>query len=75
MDLIHLDRFPDILKSLVHTVAELPMMVPDSFCNSRFFCKLTDLCSQLLIALLRPSMETRLILLQRFRNLCPHQLC
>ncbi|XP_048133845.1 condensin-2 complex subunit D3 isoform X2 [Rhodamnia argentea] len=54
MDLLHLDRFPDSLKSLVHTVAELPLMVPDSFGNSRSFCKLTDLCSQLLRALLRP---------------------
>ncbi|KAI6687288.1 hypothetical protein NL676_024116 [Syzygium grande] len=54
MDLIHLDRFPDSLKSLVHTVAELPTMVPDSFCNSSVYCKLTNLCSQLLRAALRP---------------------
>ncbi|KAK3435758.1 hypothetical protein EUGRSUZ_C00460 [Eucalyptus grandis] len=54
MDLIHLDRFPDSLKSLVHTVAELPTMVPDSFCNPSVHRKLTNLCSQLLRAALRP---------------------
>ncbi|KAL3744310.1 hypothetical protein ACJRO7_013555 [Eucalyptus globulus] len=54
MDLIHLDRFPDSLKSLVHTVAELPTMVPDSFCNPIVHRKLTNLCSQLLRAALRP---------------------
>ncbi|KAI3407688.1 Cnd1 domain-containing protein [Psidium guajava] len=54
MDLIHLDRFPDSLKSLVHTVAELPIMVPDSFCNPSVYRQLTNLCSQLLRAALRP---------------------
>ncbi|KAK3435615.1 hypothetical protein EUGRSUZ_C00337 [Eucalyptus grandis] len=54
MDLIHLDIFLDSLRSLVCTVAELPTMVPDSFCNPSVHRKLTNLCLQFLKAALRP---------------------
>ncbi|XP_004298132.1 PREDICTED: condensin-2 complex subunit D3 [Fragaria vesca subsp. vesca] len=49
MDFVHLERFPDSLKSLVQTVAEIPGMGFDVCGNSGSFNKLTGLCSRVLL--------------------------
>lgn len=48
LGLIHLDRFPDSLKSLVQTIAEVPVMASDLSGNSSSYAKLGDLCSRIL---------------------------
>ncbi|KAM0962714.1 uncharacterized protein LOC126606320 [Malus sylvestris] len=52
--LIHLDRFPDSLKSLVQTVAEIPVMGLEVCGNSGSYSKLTDLCSRILLKVFIP---------------------
>ncbi|KAL6343915.1 hypothetical protein AAG906_027687 [Vitis piasezkii] len=52
LGLIHLDRFPDSLKSLVQTVAEIPAMALELCGNTTSFDKLTHLCSQVLTEVL-----------------------
>lgn len=54
MGLIHLDRFPDSLKSLVQTVAEVPVMAVEICDNSGAYNRLKDLCSRILSEVLRP---------------------
>ncbi|KAI8566056.1 hypothetical protein RHMOL_Rhmol02G0009600 [Rhododendron molle] len=54
LGLIHLDRFPDSLKSLIQTVAEIPVMAVEVSGNSGNFSKLCDLCSRILSEVLRP---------------------
>ncbi|KAH6769692.1 binding protein [Perilla frutescens var. hirtella] len=47
MDLIHLDRFPDCLKSLVQTVCEIPTTAADCW-DLGSFRRLCELCSRIL---------------------------
>jgi len=54
MGLIHLDRFPDSLKSLVQTVVEIPVMAVELCGNSAGFNRLIELCSRVLSEVLRP---------------------
>ncbi|PON80371.1 Condensin subunit 1/Condensin-2 complex subunit D [Parasponia andersonii] len=54
MNLIHLDRFPDSLKSLIQTMAEIPVMAIEVCGNSENYDKLTKFCSQILVEVLRP---------------------
>lgn len=54
LGLIHLDRFPDSLKSLIQTVAEIPVMAVEVSGNSGNFSKLCDLCLRILSEVLRP---------------------
>ncbi|KAK7329447.1 hypothetical protein VNO77_23616 [Canavalia gladiata] len=54
MGLIHLDRFPEILKSLVQTMAELPVMALESCGNAAQYSKLLNLCSRVLREVLQP---------------------
>ena len=54
MGLIHLDRFPDSLKSLVQTVVEIPVMAVEMCGNSVTYNRITDLCSRVLSEVLRP---------------------
>ncbi|KAL7595809.1 hypothetical protein Lser_V15G30715 [Lactuca serriola] len=51
--LIHLGRFPDSLKALVQTVAEIPVTALESCGNSANYTKLCNLCSQILSELLK----------------------
>lgn len=51
--LIYLNRFPDSLKSLIQTVAEIPVLSLDLGNYLGSYNKLTDLCSRVLIKLLR----------------------
>ncbi|KAE8736046.1 ubiquitin-like-specific protease ESD4-like [Hibiscus syriacus] len=54
LGLIHLDRFPDSLKSLVQTICEIPMMAMEKIGNSGSFNRLMGLCSLVLSGVLRP---------------------
>lgn len=54
MNLIHLDRFPDSLKSLIQTMAEIPVMGLEVCGNSGNYDKLIKFCSQILLEVLRP---------------------
>ncbi|XP_023006293.1 condensin-2 complex subunit D3 [Cucurbita maxima] len=54
MSLIHLDRFPDSLKSLVETVFDIPVLAREVCTNLSIYSKLTNLCSRILSATLRP---------------------
>ncbi|KAL4565790.1 hypothetical protein LXL04_029896 [Taraxacum kok-saghyz] len=53
LGLIHLGRFPDSLKGLVQTVAEIPVTALDTCGNSANYTKLCNLCSQILSELLK----------------------
>ncbi|XWS53609.1 hypothetical protein CRYUN_Cryun10bG0015700 [Craigia yunnanensis] len=53
LDLIHLDRFPDSLKSLIQTIGEIPLMAMEKFENSGSFNRLMGLCSRVLSEVLR----------------------
>ncbi|KAK8661761.1 hypothetical protein V6N13_091356 [Hibiscus sabdariffa] len=53
LGLIHLDRFPDSLKSLVQTVCEIPLMAMEKIVNSGSFNRLMGLCSRVLSGVLR----------------------
>ena len=52
LGLIHLDRFPNSLKSLVQTVAEIPAIALEMCGNTTSFDKLIHLCSQVLTEVL-----------------------
>lgn len=54
LGLIHLDRFPDSLKSLIQTMAEIPVMAVELSGNSGNFSKLCNLCSRILSEVLSP---------------------
>lgn len=53
LGLIHLDRFPDSLKALVQTMAEIPVMALESCGNSSNYNRLCNLCSDILSELLK----------------------
>ncbi|KAJ9537063.1 LOW QUALITY PROTEIN: hypothetical protein OSB04_029796 [Centaurea solstitialis] len=53
LGLIHLDRFPDSLKALVQTMAEIPVISLESCGNSSNYNKLCNLCSEILSELLK----------------------
>ncbi|KAJ8766260.1 hypothetical protein K2173_022319 [Erythroxylum novogranatense] len=52
LDLVHLNRFPDCLKSLVHTVVDIPVAI-DLNGNARSFGRLVELCSRILCQLFK----------------------
>ncbi|KAJ1407657.1 Condensin complex subunit 1, C-terminal [Sesbania bispinosa] len=54
MSLIHLDRFPESLKSLVQTIAEVPVMALESCGNTGLYSKLVNICSRVLKEVLKP---------------------
>ncbi|XP_062108742.1 uncharacterized protein LOC133819492 isoform X2 [Humulus lupulus] len=54
MNLIHLDRFPDTLKSLIQTVAEIPVLGIEVCGNLDNYDRLSKFCSQILLEVLRP---------------------
>lgn len=54
MGLIHLDRFPDSLKSLVQTMTEIPVMALEVCGSSGNYSKLVDSCSRIMIEVLKP---------------------
>ncbi|XP_012083953.1 condensin-2 complex subunit D3 [Jatropha curcas] len=54
LDLIHLNRFPDSLKSLVHTIVEIPVLGIEMGSNAANFNRLADLCSTILRQVLKP---------------------
>ncbi|XVE65605.1 hypothetical protein DITRI_Ditri08aG0013700 [Diplodiscus trichospermus] len=53
LGLIHLDRFPDCLKSLIQTIGEIPLMAMDKFENMASFNRLMEFCSRVLSQVLR----------------------
>ncbi|KAF8401464.1 hypothetical protein HHK36_012403 [Tetracentron sinense] len=50
---IHLNRFPDGLKSLIQTVAEIPVMALEAYESSASYHRLSDICSRILNEVLR----------------------
>ncbi|WJX23538.1 hypothetical protein P8452_12740 [Trifolium repens] len=54
MSLIHLDRFPESLKSLVQTISEVPLMAIESCGNEVQYSRLASLCSRILKEVLKP---------------------
>lgn len=54
MSLIHLDRFPDSLKSLVQTMAEVLVLALEFCVNVGQYNRLADMCSRVLKEVLRP---------------------
>ncbi|XP_054821462.1 uncharacterized protein LOC129320202 [Prosopis cineraria] len=54
MDLIHLDRFSDSLKSLVQTVAEVPVLALELCRNVGQYNQLANTCLRVLREVLRP---------------------
>ncbi|KAK2448683.1 condensin-2 complex subunit D3 [Trifolium repens] len=53
MSLIHLDRFPESLKSLVQTISEVPLMAIESCGNEVQYSRLVSLCSRILKEVLK----------------------
>ena len=53
MGLIHLDRFPESLKSLIQTISEVPLTAIES-CNEVQYGRLVGLCSKILKEVLKP---------------------
>ncbi|KAJ4834078.1 hypothetical protein Tsubulata_016276 [Turnera subulata] len=54
LDLVHLDRFPDSLRSLVQTIVEIPVTASEAWGNVVNFNRLGDLCSRVLSQLIKP---------------------
>ncbi|OVA00218.1 Condensin subunit 1/Condensin-2 complex subunit D3 [Macleaya cordata] len=54
LGLIHLNRFPDSLKSLVQTIAEIPITALEFYENSTTYHRLSDLCFRILSGVLKP---------------------
>ncbi|GAB4851296.1 hypothetical protein Ancab_030592 [Ancistrocladus abbreviatus] len=54
LELVHLDRFPDSLKSLIQTVAEIPVLGYELCGNSENYKKLCDQCMHILSLVQRP---------------------
>ncbi|PSS01509.1 Condensin-2 complex subunit like [Actinidia chinensis var. chinensis] len=54
LGLVHLDRFPDSLKSLIQTVGEIPVMAVELCGTTAIYGKLCDLCSRILSKILSP---------------------
>ncbi|VFQ64910.1 unnamed protein product [Cuscuta campestris] len=53
MGLVHLDRFPDCLRSLVQTVADIPVMASEIAGGSSVYTRLCELCSRVLREVLK----------------------
>ncbi|KAL3508108.1 hypothetical protein ACH5RR_033490 [Cinchona calisaya] len=53
LGLVHLDRFPESLRSLVQTVAEIPVVAGEVCRNSGSYGKLCELCSRILNEVLK----------------------
>ncbi|KAF5176279.1 condensin-2 complex subunit D3 [Thalictrum thalictroides] len=51
---IHLDRFPDSLKSLIQTVCEVPVAALEFYDNLGSYNRLSELCYRILIGVLKP---------------------
>lgn len=73
MDLVHLDRFAESLKSLIQTVAEIPVLSLDSFpALGGQYCKLNELCSRILSKVLSPGHgEVAESAAEVLKSLCP----
>ncbi|MED6210281.1 hypothetical protein PIB30_062692 [Stylosanthes scabra] len=54
MDLIHLDRFPESLRSLVQSISEIPVTAMELCENGVQYGKLLTLCSRILREILKP---------------------
>ncbi|KAK9131197.1 hypothetical protein Sjap_011684 [Stephania japonica] len=54
LERIHLARFPDSLKGLIQTVAEIPLTALEFVENSGSYQRLSDLCFRILNGVLRP---------------------
>ncbi|KAL1320915.1 hypothetical protein HN51_065630 [Arachis hypogaea] len=54
MDLIHLDRFPESLRSLVQSISEIPVTAVELCENGGQYGKLLTLCSRVLRKVLKP---------------------
>ncbi|KAL8162812.1 hypothetical protein V2J09_014301 [Rumex salicifolius] len=54
LELVHLDRFPDSLKSLVQTTAEIPILGLEFFGASGNYRKLCGPCEQIFVQVLKP---------------------
>uniref|UniRef100_A0A7N0UIQ3 Condensin complex subunit 1 C-terminal domain-containing protein n=1 Tax=Kalanchoe fedtschenkoi TaxID=63787 RepID=A0A7N0UIQ3_KALFE len=53
LGLVHLDRFSDCLKSLIQTVAEMPVLAVELCLNTATYDRLTELCSKILCEVLK----------------------
>ncbi|KAL2341770.1 hypothetical protein Fmac_009710 [Flemingia macrophylla] len=72
MDFIHLDRFPETLKSLIQTVAELPATALHTCGSPAQYSKLLGLCSRVLDAVLEPEHgEPSATAAEVLKSLCP----
>ncbi|RZC55578.1 hypothetical protein C5167_014435 [Papaver somniferum] len=54
LSLIHLNRFPDSLKSLIQTIAEIPITALEFYENSSSYHRLSDLCFRIINGVLKP---------------------
>ncbi|CAJ2662174.1 unnamed protein product [Trifolium pratense] len=54
MSLIHLDRFPESLKSLVQTISEVPVTAIETCGNEVQYSRLVGLCARILKEVLKP---------------------
>ncbi|KAG2398440.1 hypothetical protein LR48_Vigan468s009100 [Vigna angularis] len=72
MDFIHLDRFPETLRSLVQTIAEIPVTALDACGNAAQYSKLLNLCSRVLREVLKPEHgEPSNSAAEVLKSLCP----
>ncbi|XP_014499034.1 condensin-2 complex subunit D3 [Vigna radiata var. radiata] len=72
MDFIHLDRFPETLRSLVQTIAEIPVTALDACGNAAQYSKLLNLCSRVLREVLKPEHgESSNSAAEVLKSLCP----
>ncbi|XP_010551076.1 PREDICTED: condensin-2 complex subunit D3 isoform X2 [Tarenaya hassleriana] len=71
LSLVHLDRFPDILKSLVQTVSEIPVMALE-LSGSVNLVGLTNLCERILGEVMKADHgDMALIAAEIFKSLTP----
>ncbi|KAK7354816.1 hypothetical protein VNO80_20317 [Phaseolus coccineus] len=72
MDFIHLDRFPETLRSLIQTIAEIPVTALDACGNTAQYSSLLNLCSRLLREILKPEHgEPSNTAAEVLKSLCP----
>jgi len=72
MDFIHLDRFPETLRSLIQTIAEIPVTALDACGNTAQFSSLLNLCSRVLREILKPEHgEPSNTAAEVLKSLCP----
>ncbi|KAI4345407.1 hypothetical protein L6164_012535 [Bauhinia variegata] len=75
LGLVHLDRFPDSLKLLVQTMAELPVFALESCGNVGHCNKLINLCLRVLSEALKPEHgDLRITATELLISLTPHVL-